>query len=80
MSNIKKELQRLRRHSVKFLAETRARGHGDVYIKHWTNAVLFATTDTDDEQELRARLECFHEEMDAIVACIEEDEAQQVAP
>jgi hypothetical protein len=49
------------------------------YIRHWKNALLIATTDSEDEQELYARLECYIEEIDAILALVGEDEAREAA-
>jgi hypothetical protein len=51
----------------------------ELYIRHWKNALLIATTDSEDEQELYARLECYVEEMDAILALVAEDEAAELA-
>jgi hypothetical protein len=77
--SLKKALQRMRRHAIKSLDEARNCRHGDVYVKHWATALLFTTTDTDDPLELQARLECYLEEMDAILACVEAEAAEAVA-
>jgi hypothetical protein len=78
--SLKKELQRKRRHAIKTLDQARHyKVRPDVYVKHWATALLFATTDTDDEQELLARIEGYEEEMDAIVACVQEDIAAEPA-
>jgi hypothetical protein len=57
-SPLSKALQRQRKHALKGLAEAEHYTvRPELYIRHWKNALLIATTDSEDEQELYYKLQ-----------------------